>query len=90
MLFSSIRLSWLVPTRPMPKLSLTLGGSGGTLEKAEPFPSFTFNRTRLLLLLESQVPPQANPAEAIAFLTETFSSMSLSVTPDTRIPLKQL
>lgn len=70
-MFLSITLPLLVPTRPIPKDLLTALSAGLT----EPFPLSTFNRTRLLLLLASQVPPQVNPAEA-RFRTETVCSMS--------------
>ncbi len=79
-LLFSTRLSLLVPTSPTPKLLLT---PGRTVDVAEPFPLYMFNRTRLLWLLASHVPPQENPAEPLAFLTETFFSMSLSDVPET-------
>jgi hypothetical protein len=78
-LLSSTRFSLLVPIKPTPKLLLTNPGPG-LVWGTEPFPEYVFNRTRLWLLLRSHVPPQGNPLEPPAFLTETFPSISLSVT----------
>ena len=90
-LFFSIKLSLLLPTSPTPKLLLILSPFGSvTVEVADPFPLRIFNRTRLLWLLAIQVPPQGAPSEPIEFRTETFLSMSLSVVPPSRMPLKQL
>lgn len=86
-LFFSITLPLLVPTNPIPKLS---GVPLARVERAEPLPSRKFNRTRLLWLFVSQVPPQGKLLEPSAFRTETFPSMSLSVVPTRKIPLKQL
>src|SRR5688500_266100 len=45
---------------------------------------------RLLWLLAIQLPPQEAAPELLAFLTETLSSMTLSDTVATNMPLKQL
>ena len=44
---------------------------------------------RLPWLLTMQLPPQGEPPELLAFLTETLSSMTLSETPVISMPLKQ-
>ncbi len=82
MMFLSTTLPLLVPIRPIPKELLTAVLAGLT----EPFPLATFNRTRLLLLLVSHVPPQGNPAKA-KFRAKKLCKMSLSVVPVSQIPL---
>jgi len=82
MMFRSTRLPLLLPMRPMPKELLTAVLAGFT----DPFPLSTFNRTRLLLLLVSQVPPQGNPAEA-KFRAKKLCEISLLVVANSQIPL---
>src|SRR5688572_32367828 len=56
----------------------------------EPFPAKWLRRMRLLWLLTMQLPPQGAVVELLAFLTETFSSTTLSDTVLRKMPLKQL